>query len=333
MKKIALTLNNHHYDIVVGSGLISTVGEFFDRQQVKGLTLPVVIDKTVDRHHGEKLKTLLAKEFPDKEVVWLPVAGGEGSKSLAHYADMAERLLAVGLERHSWLLAIGGGVVGDLAGFCAATVLRGIAFVQVPTTLLAMVDSSVGGKTGINSKAGKNLIGAFHQPNLVLADIDFLKTLPMVEVSAGIAEIIKYGAIMNEGFFAWLESNMEKLIALDAATLGHAIEQSVKMKAEVVAKDEKESSWRMVLNFGHTFAHAIEAEYQYKPLTDGGVLHGQAVGLGMLLAARFSEHLGRAKNISGRLEKLLQRAKLPTSFAELPAARMGRKKTGCAHAP
>ncbi|MDI9313549.1 MAG: 3-dehydroquinate synthase [Hydrotalea sp.] len=320
---IPLRFGTHAYHVVVGHGLLANLVDYIDREKIKGATLPLVIDVGLTNHYGEKIKDDIANNFPDKTIVQLLVTAGEASKSLLRYADLSEKLLACGLERQSWLLAVGGGVVGDLAGFCAATLLRGINFIQVPTTLLAMVDSSVGGKTGINSNMGKNLIGAFHQPSLVLADIDFLKTLPQAEVSAGIAEIIKYGAIMSEDFFQWLEVNMEKLVALDPATVSHAIEQSVKMKAEVVMQDEKESSRRMLLNFGHTFAHAIEAEYQYKRLWEDGVLHGQAVAVGMMLAARFSESLGKTNdktnNISARLEKLLQRAKLPTKLSDLPA--------------
>ncbi len=323
-KKISLTFANrpeagsHDYDIIVGHDLLPQLDKFIDIKRMKGAALPLLIDENFFKHHGAKTVAAIKKLFPNKNIVTIPVASGEGSKSLKNYSALMEQLLSLKLERQSWLIAIGGGVVGDLAGFCAATLLRGIEFIQIPTTLLAMVDSSVGGKTGINATAGKNLIGAFHQPSLVLADIEFLKTLPRAEISAGTAEIIKYAAIMDSAFFTWLEQNMEKLIELDDAVVATAIEASVKMKADVVAKDEKESSWRMILNFGHTFAHAIEAEYQYKPLSAGGVLHGQAVGFGMLLAARFSEKVRQAKNISQRLEALLRRANLPTSFNDMP---------------
>ncbi|MCX8515833.1 MAG: 3-dehydroquinate synthase, partial [Alphaproteobacteria bacterium] len=215
----------------------------------------------------------------------------------------------------------GGGVLGDLGGFCAGTLLRGIDFIQVPTTLLAMVDSSVGGKTGINAAVGKNLIGVFYQPRLVLADLSLLATLPQVEVSAGIAEIIKYGAIMDGAFFSYLEDNMAGLKKREPSILRHAVERSVAMKAAVVSGDEKEQrpdGGRMLLNFGHTFAHAIEAELHYRPLARGGILHGQAVGFGMLLAAHFSEYLGVGQHLVPRLKKLLQAASLPTSFADLP---------------
>ncbi|MGI9461965.1 MAG: 3-dehydroquinate synthase [Alphaproteobacteria bacterium] len=323
-KKISLTLpdkaHHHSYDIIVGCDVLSKIEHFIDSKHIKGKYLPLVIDAGFAKHHGDEVIAILTKKFPEKKIIPLTIEAGEASKSLSHYSDLMEKILSLGLERDSWLLAAGGGVVGDLAGFCAATLLRGICFIQIPTSLLAMVDSSVGGKTGINAKVGKNLIGAFHQPSLVLADMNFLKTLPRADISAGIAEIIKYGAIMNEEFFSYLETNMTKLMAGDTTALSYAIEMSIKMKADVVMQDEKENSYRMVLNFGHTFAHAIEAEYQYKSIADGGILHGQAVGLGMLLAADFSEYLGRAKNIKQRLKHLLQQAKLPTDFGELPKA-------------
>ena len=221
------------------------------------------------------------------------VAAGEKSKSFFDYQAILEWMIENGLNRQSAVIALGGGVVGDLAGFTAATALRGVKFIQIPTTLLSQVDSSVGGKTGINSRFGKNLVGAFYQPQTVVIDIETLKTLPKREMLAGYAEIVKYGLLGDGKFFSWLEAHGADVIAGDADALIHAIEKSCSMKAEIVRQDEfEETGLRALLNLGHTFAHALETACQY----DGRLLHGEAVGIGLVLAARLSQSDGLRHN-------------------------------------
>jgi 3-dehydroquinate synthase len=223
----------------------------------------------------------------------------------------------LGLERCDLVVAFGGGVIGDLAGFAAGILRRGIRFVQIPTTLLAQVDSSVGGKTGINHPLGKNMIGAFYQPRAVIADTATLDTLPDRELSAGLAEVIKHGAILDAGFFDWIEANIGKLVARDHAALAHAIARSCEIKADVVARDEREGGLRAVLNFGHTFGHAIEAGMGY-----GAWLHGEAVGCGMVMAADMSQRLGLVDATTvERVRQLVRAAGLPVSAPDLGTAR------------
>jgi 3-dehydroquinate synthase len=245
------------------------------------------------------------------------VPDGESHKAWSTLQDVLTRLLELRADRTTTLVALGGGVVGDLAGFAAAIYQRGIPFVQVPTTLLAQVDSSVGGKTGINHPLGKNMIGAFHQPSAVLIDTDCLGTLPARELSAGLAEVVKYGAIRDDAFFAWLEDNVAALLAKDATALAHAIFESCRIKAQIVAADERESGERALLNFGHTFGHAIETATGY-----GTWLHGEAVGAGMALASQLSERvLGLAHADTARLVALLRACALPLEPPRLSAAR------------
>ena len=226
-------------------------------------------------------------------------------------------MLAKRCDRKTTVIALGGGVVGDVAGFAAATYQRGVAYIQIPTTLLSQVDSSVGGKTAINHPLGKNMIGAFYQPRLVLSDISTLRTLPERELSAGLAEVVKHGAIMDADFFSWLEENMERLMARDADALGYAVEQSCRAKAEIVAADEREEGRRAILNFGHTFGHAIEAGLGF-----GTWLHGEAVSAGMLLAADLSMRQGDiSESDVSRLTKVLKRAGLPVQAPSLGAER------------
>jgi 3-dehydroquinate synthase len=239
-----------------------------------------------------------------------------------------DSLLDAGADRGSVVVALGGGVVGDLSGFVAATLLRGLPFVQIPTTLLAMVDSSVGGKTGVNVARGKNLVGAFHQPRLVWVDVTTLRSLPRRELAAGMAELIKHGAIRDEAFFEWLETELEGLMDLEPELLIHALERSCAIKAEVVRQDERESGLRMVLNFGHTVGHAVETLKRYK-----GILHGEAVAIGMVFAAGRSETLGLSpRGTKERLAALLRRAGLPTDLPDFPrraylqALRVDKKK-------
>jgi len=245
------------------------------------------------------------------------VPDGEAQKTLQTWSHIQDRLLASRLDRKSVIIALGGGVVGDLAGFAAATYQRGIALVQLPTTLLSQVDSSVGGKTGVNHPAGKNMIGAFYQPGAVIIDTATLSTLPDRELSAGLAEVIKYGLIRDRAFFEWLETNIDALLARDQAALSYAIETSCRHKAEIVANDETEQGERALLNFGHTFGHAIEAALGY-----GEWLHGEAVAAGMVLAAQTSTTRGwMTREDASRIENLITRARLPIAAPALGAAR------------
>src|SRR5437763_15923308 len=255
IERLRVELDARGYDILIGHGLIGRAGgEILPLMRRKQAI--VVTDEIVARHHLVALQESLSNAGIAHQSVVLPP--GEGTKDLAHFGRLLDDILALGIERGTMLVALGGGVVGDLAGFAAATLLRGIDFVQVPTTLLAQVDSSVGGKTGIDTRHGKNLVGAFHRPRLVLADGDALATLPARELAAGYAEIVKYGLIRDAEFFAWLESHGAALLAGDAAARRHAVVASCKAKAAVVAADERESGERELLNLGHTFGHALE---------------------------------------------------------------------------
>jgi 3-dehydroquinate synthase len=308
------------YDIVVGPGLVADAGPkiapLLRRRQAV-----VVTDENVAPHYLEPLRASLAAAGIANEAVVLPP--GEETKDHEHFGRLAEAVLAHGIERGTMLLALGGGVVGDLTGFAAATLLRGIDFVQIPTTLLAQVDSSVGGKTGINTRQGKNLIGAFYQPRLVLADTAVLASLPRRELVAGYAEIVKYGLIRDLEFFAWCERQGNALCALAPEPLRHAILTSCRMKATIVAADEREEGDRALLNFGHTFGHALEAETGFS----SRLLHGEAVALGMVLAFGFAVRLGLAAAAEAeRVRRHLAAAGLPTRLADaglagLPAER------------
>jgi 3-dehydroquinate synthase len=271
----------------------------------------MVTNDIVDPLYGRRVEHLLATRFARVSTIVLP--DGEAHKTWQTLNRIFDALLAQGHDRQTTLVALGGGVVGDIAGFAAACYMRGIDYIQIPTTLLAQVDSSVGGKTAVNHPAGKNMIGAFHQPRLVVADIDVLRTLPRRELIAGLAEVIKYGAVLDEAFLGWIEANLPRLLALDAEALIHAVRRSCEIKADVVASDERESGRRALLNFGHTFAHAIEAGVGY-----GNWLHGEAVGCGMVLAARLSERLGLIEpQRARRLESIVERAGLPTRPPEV----------------
>ena len=259
----------------------------------------------------------LRKALGERRVAECVLPDGEQHKTLQTAGRVFDALVENKLNRDATVLALGGGVVGDIAGFCAACYQRGIGYVQIPTTLLAQVDSSVGGKTGVNHSGGKNLIGAFHQPLAVIADTDTLATLPDRELSAGVAEVIKYGCVSDPLLFDWLERNVGKLLARDAAALSHAIAQSCQIKANVVAQDEREQGLRAILNFGHTFGHAIEAATAYETY-----LHGEAVALGMLIAVDLSCRLGMIDAaVKARLHELVARAGLPTDAPKIGAAR------------
>jgi 3-dehydroquinate synthase len=274
------------YDIVIGPGLMSRLGPLI--ADVAGdRPLVILTDTTVAGLYRARIEAaLMAAGRPAPPVIVVPP--GEGSKSLRGFGETAERILALGIDRKTVIVALGGGVVGDLAGFLAATLLRGLDFIQIPTTLLAQVDSSVGGKTGIDSAHGKNLIGAFHQPLLVVADTDTLTTLPPREMKAGYAEIVKYGLLGDSDFFAWLEQNGGAVLAGEPAALRQAIATSCRAKARIVEEDERESGRRALLNLGHTFGHALEAEAGFGDLLN----HGEAVAIGIVLAFDLSVRLG-----------------------------------------
>ena len=286
MAVIPVELAGRSYDVHVGKGLLGQMAELA-APFLRKSNVAIVADANAKAHWGDVIAASL--EAAGKEPRWYEVAPGESSKSWESLARLTDWLLAEGVERGDHVIALGGGVVGDLTGFACAILKRGCGFVQIPTTLLAQVDSSVGGKTAINTSAGKNLIGAFHQPALVLADLDTLATLPLREVGAGYAEVLKYGVLGDAAFFDWLSENGEAVMALEAEPLEHAVATSVAAKARIVAEDERElSGTRALLNLGHTFGHALEAETGFSE----ALLHGEAVALGMVLAARYSARRG-----------------------------------------
>ena len=298
-----VALGERSYPIHVGRGLLDEPTLL--RGLVPGRHVLVVSDRNVAPHYLARVEAALAGHA----VRSLVLPAGEQEKTLARFGQVMAELADLGASRDATVLALGGGVVGDLAGFAAACWMRGVRFVQLPTTLLAMVDSSVGGKTAVDLPEGKNLVGAFHQPAAVVADTATLDTLPVRELRAGLAEVVKYGAIGDAGFFAWLERHAEALLARDPAALAQAIATSCGHKAAIVARDETEQGERLLLNFGHTFGHAIEAVQGF-----GGLLHGEAVAVGMVLAARLSADLGRAPWAdAARLATLLERLGLPVS--------------------
>lgn len=305
---ITVDLGERRYPIVIGQGLL---GDGFDLSRyVTGEHCQIVSNETVAPLYLESLK----QSLPDRRVDSVVLPDGEQYKTVDTLMQVFGGLTDAGARRDTTVIALGGGVVGDIAGFAAASYMRGVPYIQVPTTLLAQVDSSVGGKTGVNHPAGKNLIGAFYQPRIVLIDTRTLSTLPDRELKAGLAEVIKYGAICDVEFFTWLEDNMPSLLARDAATLGTAIRRCCELKAEVVADDERETGRRAILNFGHTFGHAIERCQGY-----GDWLHGEAVAAGMVMAAALS---GLDATDQKRLSALIAAAGLPTAPPDIPAATM-----------
>ena len=309
--QLRVELGDRAYDILVGPGLIERAGALMSpllrrRQAV------IVTDENVARHYLAPLRESLAEHGIAQHAVVLPP--GEGTKDLAHFGRLVDDILACGIERGTMLVALGGGVVGDIAGFAAATLLRGIDFVQIPTTLLAQVDSSVGGKTALDTRFGKNLIGAFYQPRLVLADTGSLATLPRREVRAGYGEIVKYGLMRDADFFEWLEAEGRALCDLEPEALTRAVMVSCRMKAVIVAADEREEGDRALLNFGHTFGHALETETGF----GDRLLHGEAVALGMVLAFDFAVRLGLASGQdSHRVRHHFAAAGLPTDLAAI----------------
>ncbi len=306
--RLTVDLGERSYPIVIGSGLLG--GGFDLAEHLAGDDCLVVTNETVRPLYFDRLTAGLG----DRRVNVIALPDGEAYKTVATIEAVIDKLVDGRAPRDTTVVALGGGVVGDIAGFAAACYMRGVAFIQVPTTLLAQVDSSVGGKTGVNHPRGKNLIGAFHQPRLVLIDTDTLTTLPDRELAAGLAEVIKYGAIADREFFGWLEGNIDRLIARDVDALTHAIRRSCELKAAIVAEDERESGRRAILNFGHTFGHAIEHCQGY-----GEWLHGEAVAAGMLMAAELSpvDDVDRT-----RLKRLISDAGLPTVPPSVGATRM-----------
>ena len=312
-RSVSIALGSRSYDIVIGAGLLRDAAAW---RGLPGATSALIVSNpTVAALYARALQQALAPHYA--RVLTLELPDGEVHKDWACLNLIFDRLLAEGCDRKTVLFALGGGVVGDMAGFAAACYMRGVPFVQVPTTLLAQVDSSVGGKTGINHPQGKNMIGAFYQPARVVCDLDTLATLPERELSAGLAEVIKYGPIADADFLDWIEVNLDALLAREPAALAHAVQRSCELKAAVVAQDEREAGLRAILNFGHTFGHAIETGLGY-----GQWLHGEAVGCGMVLASELSVRLGLVPAaFAARMQRLCERARLPVRAPDLGTER------------
>lgn len=310
-----MKLGSRSYPIYIGAGALR-LRDAFD-QVIPARDVLIVTNTTVGPLYAPRVTEALAP----RRCLEVALPDGEVHKTLANVSRVLDVLIANRLARDCCVVALGGGVVGDMSGFAAACYQRGVAFVQMPTTLLAQVDSSVGGKTGVNHPGGKNLIGAFHQPVAVFADTDTLQTLPDRELRAGLAEVIKYGLIVDRPFFDWLEANAEQLLARDTNALAYAIRRSCEIKAEIVARDEREQGDRALLNLGHTFGHAIESATNYSTW-----LHGEAVGAGMLLAADMSQRLGWVSPADvERIERVLRRFELPTDVSALGAGTLAEK--------
>ena len=311
---IRVDVGERSYDILVGSGTLADPASY---ASLPAETVAVVVsNSTVAPLFADRVLTCLRGRF--RTVGLVTLEDGESHKTWAAVEHIFNALLEAGADRHALLFALGGGVVGDLTGFAAACYMRGISYVQIPTTLLAQVDSSVGGKTAINHPLGKNLIGAFHQPRLVVADLETLATLPQRELIAGLAEVIKVGAAADAEFFEWIDAHLDDLLSRDAKALAYAVKASCVLKAGIVARDEKEAGLRAILNFGHTFGHAIEAATGF-----GAWLHGEAVGCGMVLAADLSTRLGWIdRRCADRIATLVGRAGLPVSLPPLSASRL-----------
>src|SRR6056297_528076 len=312
MHTLHVDLGDRSYPIFIGRDLLTDAARL--RSCVAGRQVVIISNATVAPLYMDRLRQALGDDLAVTEII-LP--DGEAYKTLATVQQIFDRVLAAGHDRSTTFIALGGGVVGDMAGFAAACYQRGVAFIQVPTTLLSQVDSSVGGKTGVNHPLGKNMIGAFYQPRAVLIDTQVLHSLPAREFAAGLAEVIKYGLIRDVGFYGWLQEELPRLLAREEAVLAEAIERSCAIKAEVVAADEREAGVRAILNLGHTFGHAIEAAQGY-----GNWLHGEAVAVGMLLAMRLSARRGWVDQTDlHRLCELLQRAGLPSRAPAIKADR------------
>ena len=322
VQTVHIDLGERSYPIVIGAGLLAAPDSWSGLPRAG--TAVVVSNVTVAPLYMARVKQALAVHYGRVLEVVLP--DGEAHKDWVHLNRVFDELLAQACDRRTVLFALGGGVIGDLTGFAAACYMRGVPFVQIPTTLLAQVDSSVGGKTAINHALGKNMIGLFYQPARVICDLATLDTLPQRELVAGLAEVIKYGPIADAVFLGWIEEHLDALLARDAGALAHAVRRSCEIKAEVVGQDEREGGLRAILNFGHTFGHAIEAGMGY-----GAWLHGEAVGCGMRMATDLSARLGLVPPATvDRMHRLLERAGLPVRAPALGAARylelMGRDK-------
>ncbi len=312
-QQVRIALGDRSYEILIAAGLLAQSAAW-DGLPAAAAAL-VVTNTTVAPLYAARLREVLATRYRAVHEVVLP--DGEEHKDWATLNRIFDALLSHGCDRKTVLFALGGGVVGDMTGFAAASYMRGVPFVQVPTTLLAQVDSSVGGKTAINHPLGKNMIGAFYQPARVVCDLDTLRTLPARELSAGLAEVIKYGPIADMEFLGWIEGSIDALLRRDASALAHAVRRSCEIKADVVGQDERESGLRAILNFGHTFGHAIEAGLGY-----GKWLHGEAVGCGMVMGLQLSRRLGLVDEaFAQRVTALIARAGLPVVGPALGAER------------
>ena len=310
---VRIELSERSYDIQIGSGLLDDPDSY--RDLAASGTAVIVTNVTVAPLYAQRLHQALLATYAQVQLIVLP--DGEAHKGWPALNSIFDALLGSGCDRKTVLFALGGGVVGDMTGFAAACYMRGVPYVQVPTTLLAQVDSSVGGKTAINHPLGKNMIGVFNQPVRVIADLDTLDTLPQRELIAGLAEVIKYGPIADAGFLDWIDAHLDALLARDKAALAHAIKRSCEIKAWVVAQDERESGLRAILNFGHTFGHAIETGLGY-----GAWLHGEAIGCGMVMAADLSARLGLIDaGYAARIRGIVERAGLPVVGPRLGTAR------------
>ncbi|MBE0425021.1 MAG: 3-dehydroquinate synthase [Nitrospirae bacterium] len=307
MEKVRVELGDRSYDIVIGSGILEGIGETL---KLLGFSpkMALVSNPTVFTLYGERLTDSLRKSGFD--LISIQIPDGEKFKNLKSLEHIYDELLKYRLDRSSALIALGGGVIGDITGFAASTYMRGISYIQVPTTLLAQVDSSVGGKTGVNHELGKNMIGTFWQPDLVWVDVETLKTLPKREILAGIAEVIKYGVIYDRELFGFVEVAKEKILNLDKDSLTHIIKRSCRIKAEIVSRDERESGLRSILNYGHTIGHAIETVTEYRRF-----LHGEAVAIGMCLEAGLSRILNLINdNELSRIKSVIDSYGLPSEM-------------------
>lgn len=321
MRVVKVDLAERSYPIYIGSGILPDFGRFY-KQHNLGRRVAIISDHTVGKVYGSVVEDALEGFGVHR----IDVPDGEESKALPVAEDIITRLIERRFDRSSTIVALGGGVIGDLAGFVASTFLRGIAYVQVPTTLLAQTDSSVGGKVAVNHPLGKNLIGAFYQPKFVFIDTEVLKTLPREELLAGLTEVVKYGVIWDEGFFSFLESDLDRILELDPEAVQRVVERCCQIKAEVVSQDERESGLRSILNYGHTIGHAIEALTEYK-----GYKHGQTIGLGMIAAAKMAFDMGLlSEDGFWRQENLLKRIDRPKGIDDLSVEdiveRMGSDK-------
>lgn len=308
METVTVNLGPRSYPILIGQHLLTAIGRLLRERNLRAGRIAVVTDSIVGKLYRDPVVGALTSAGFEPFVVEIPA--GEEHKNLAWLAFLYDKLIAGRIERRSPIVALGGGVVGDIAGFAAATLQRGVPFVQVPTTLLAQVDASVGGKTAVNHPAGKNLIGAFYQPRLVVIDVDTLHTLPKRELVAGLAEVIKYGVILNADLFTLLEEQLARFLQLDSDLLTFVIKTCCQLKALVVEEDETESDYRAILNFGHTLGHAIESATEYKQY-----LHGEAVAIGMAFASHLSHKRGFCSvTVEQRVRKLLKKAGLPVEI-------------------